>query len=667
MKEESKLEADKKEILVLFERIQTAVNSLAFLKLKRNLFPNFTIKHKERLSLLLSEINNFANGDYLVSVLGRFSSGKSSLINAILGIDILPTKISETTSVITKISYGKKEAVSIFYTDGNCIQIPFDKDALYQYLCNRGKNYSESISEVHVQVLSDDLKNGITIIDTPGLGSVFSLNNQIANDVLPKSSAIIMTLHECSGQENEEIIKRILQWNYENYYTIIFVITKKDNLDEDEENETIKSVINMIEKAKVDLQRPDLKTPYICAVSSKYEMLYKQVMSKQISIEELLRIKKLPVCSANNVFVLHDDSGFDGLVRILNKTILKSNIRIQQIINLLLNVNAIVGGIHNDFDDYLRGLEHYEKIEELEADLNKKIGFVREIEEDGHSVVFDLQKHIEERGRLYQTDKLDELIDRIYCEMCDYIDSMSFEKLRSNKSKKLVQQLEDITLRETKTYSDNFNKDIEEQRERMLEHLQDIIERAEEKSLIRANSISTEITIDKDNIRIRLSNLGKSLFVSLTTIPAAAAGGFAFGNMAFPGIGGIVGASFFGAIGLIANVIGHNDKQSEKAKTRIHESIKSFLKNQRPQNRQIISTIANSHIGYCDRLKKQLSDILRDEKNKRDDLIKLFKNEQENKEENIAAIREDLVTIAPFVKEIGLFLAKYRDLQEAKA
>lgn len=663
--EQQKLETDKVEILIIFVKIQKAVNSLAFSKLKKNLLSaNFTLRHRDRLTSLESEIKNYANDDYLVSVLGRFSSGKSSLINAILGVDILPTKVDETTSVITKISYEKKNAVWIHYRDGRCIPIDFDKDTLYKYLCNQGKNYSETILEVVVQVPSDNLKNGITIIDTPGLGSAFSLNNQTANDVLLRSSAIIMTLHECSGQENEDIIKKIFQWNYENYYTIIFVITKKDIFDDNDENDFIKSVLGMIDRVKTNLQHPDIKMPYICAISSKYEMLFKQYITGQITIDDLLKAKKLPISSVNDVHVLHTESGFEDLVRILNKTILKSNIRISQIINLLLNVNAIVGGIYNDLNDYLHYIEHYETIEDLETALNEKIDFVREIEDDGNNVVSELQKYIEEQSHLYKTDKLDDLVDKIYCEMVDYIDSTSFEKLKSNKFKKLIQQLEDIRLREIEKYSDGFNKEIETQRERMLEHLEDIIKRATKKSLSQADSISVETFFDNEDIRIHSINIGKMLFISLTTIPAAAAGGFVFGNMIFPGIGGIVGASVFGSIGLIANVIGHNDNQSEKRKASVKESIQSFLKSQRPQNRQIITSIAYGHVKYCIRLKKQLANILKDEKQKRDDLLKNYESEKENVKENVVAIRNDLMTLAPFIKEIGLLLAKYRALQD---
>jgi predicted GTPase len=48
-------------------------------------------------------------------VVGRFSRGKTSLMNAILGTDRLPTGIVPLTSVITTVAYGSKEQVIISY------------------------------------------------------------------------------------------------------------------------------------------------------------------------------------------------------------------------------------------------------------------------------------------------------------------------------------------------------------------------------------------------------------------------------------------------------------------------------------------------------------------------------------------------------------------------
>jgi predicted GTPase len=172
---------------------------LKFPKLKSNeASSSFSKNHSMRLKKLETEITNFSNNEYLVAVAGRFSSGKSSLINALIGCDILPNNIKETTGVITKVKYGSQQII-IKYKDGRQIHIPFSSNELYQYLCKGKAKYSEDITEVLVSVPAPELKNGITIVDTPGLGSSFDINDQRAMEMLSHCSAIIMTFKEVAG------------------------------------------------------------------------------------------------------------------------------------------------------------------------------------------------------------------------------------------------------------------------------------------------------------------------------------------------------------------------------------------------------------------------------------------------------------------------------------
>ena len=44
----------------------------------------------------------------LVTVMGEFSSGKSSFVNAFIGADVAPTGITPTTATINVVSYGRE-------------------------------------------------------------------------------------------------------------------------------------------------------------------------------------------------------------------------------------------------------------------------------------------------------------------------------------------------------------------------------------------------------------------------------------------------------------------------------------------------------------------------------------------------------------------------------
>ena len=55
-----------------------------------------------------------AEDRFALAVVGQFKRGKSSLMNAIIGRDILPTGVLPLTSAITVLKYGPREKLTIF-------------------------------------------------------------------------------------------------------------------------------------------------------------------------------------------------------------------------------------------------------------------------------------------------------------------------------------------------------------------------------------------------------------------------------------------------------------------------------------------------------------------------------------------------------------------------
>ena len=52
--------------------------------------------------------------DFKVLVIGEFSSGKSTMVNALLGEPILPERATTATAIITEIRYGKQKKAVIY-------------------------------------------------------------------------------------------------------------------------------------------------------------------------------------------------------------------------------------------------------------------------------------------------------------------------------------------------------------------------------------------------------------------------------------------------------------------------------------------------------------------------------------------------------------------------
>jgi hypothetical protein len=87
-------------------------------------------------------------------VVGQFSRGKSTLMNALLGADLLPTGIVPLTSVITTVRYGsRKQVVLTFVNSGSRREVPLAKLAEYvTQQANPGNVKNVACAEIELPV-----------------------------------------------------------------------------------------------------------------------------------------------------------------------------------------------------------------------------------------------------------------------------------------------------------------------------------------------------------------------------------------------------------------------------------------------------------------------------------------------------------------------------------
>jgi GTP-binding protein EngB required for normal cell division len=123
-------------------------------------------------------------------VAGEFKRGKSTVINALLGANLLPTGVVPLTSVVTLMQYGEHPLVTVVFENGQ--ERTVDLDALPEYVTERGnpKNV-KGVREVAVSYPAEWLKGGIRLVDTPGIGSVHQHNTDLTFQYLPQADAVI--------------------------------------------------------------------------------------------------------------------------------------------------------------------------------------------------------------------------------------------------------------------------------------------------------------------------------------------------------------------------------------------------------------------------------------------------------------------------------------------
>ncbi len=131
-------------------------------------------------------------GDELtVLIAGQFKRGKSTLINALIGNDILPTGALPLTSIATRVRFGV-EGATVIYCDGGSSQI--DIRDLSEFVTEAGNPANvRGVGAVDVRVHAAFL-HGLRIVDTPGIGSAFVHNTETARNALHEADVAILVV-----------------------------------------------------------------------------------------------------------------------------------------------------------------------------------------------------------------------------------------------------------------------------------------------------------------------------------------------------------------------------------------------------------------------------------------------------------------------------------------
>ncbi|MHB9842064.1 dynamin family protein [Paraburkholderia terrae] len=169
-------------------------------------------------------------------VVGRFNRGKTSLMNALLGTDRLPTGILPLTSVITTVVYGNPERVLIRY-EGRRTESEVSLSDLPDYITQqRNPGNVRRVEVAEVQLPQEILRRGFHFVDTPGLGSHIAENTQTTKRFLPQADAfVVVTSYESPVSEEELAVLRAASASFRR----VFVVLNKHDTVSDGERESV--------------------------------------------------------------------------------------------------------------------------------------------------------------------------------------------------------------------------------------------------------------------------------------------------------------------------------------------------------------------------------------------------------------------------------------------
>lgn len=198
---------------------------------------------QEEIEILKDKQKSWEEHRFEIVVIGEFSTGKSTFINALLQKAILPSKVTPTTATINFIRHLEEgpgyEVAVVNYMDGRAEEVSFAH--LDDYVTEMSQQIEVATEVRHVDLFIDSpyLEDGVVIVDTPGLQALHAEHEKITKQQIKRSHAsIFLSNMEQMGKQTEFELLRDVRNSIER---IFFIGNRLDGIPHNEVDEVMDS------------------------------------------------------------------------------------------------------------------------------------------------------------------------------------------------------------------------------------------------------------------------------------------------------------------------------------------------------------------------------------------------------------------------------------------
>ena len=458
----------------------------------------------EKLAKSLQDnIDVILSGEFEVVVVGEFSSGKSTFLNALMREKYLPSYTKETTATINYLrnaSESEYPGVAYFY-DGRTEILPsLDYDVVAQYVSTKNKTMKveENISHLDLYLDSPFLENKVTLIDSPGLNGMKEGLGDITDSQIRRSHAVIfMFSAEQSGKRSEfEYLKKV-----KDQVDTVFLVLNKIDCIKESEHETVEDKIQDLIDSYKSFFPEDTTFPEIIPVAaypalvarSKLNLDYPQNRF-DVPEEEKVILEEKSLMSSFESKLLHFLTNSE-------KTVTQIKEPVQRLLGYLAESISKYETEIETVEKQSDGAKLQEQISvlknvmaELENQLNEQRGEIRKaikvVERDTLETLDKELEDVRRQGRL-SVDELDD-IDALG----DY-----FELLNNL----LGRKLSGVVSRLDQNFRDNFFDAVQNQYTGIITALEEKLETTETESI----SFNLQINVSAKSINAGIENFNE--------------------------------------------------------------------------------------------------------------------------------------------------------------
>lgn len=170
-------------------------------------------------------------------LVGAFSSGKSTLINALLGEKLLSVQVTPETCLPTEIGYSEVEFIRLMNEDKKIADLSRSKLKDQEYLLSLQQSINADSANVWIEMGSPhpvlEQHKDLVLVDMPGWDSGISEHSLAIDNYVQCSGAYCIVIQAMDGTIRDSIQQALTELKLFNK-PVVLIITKSDKINEDE-------------------------------------------------------------------------------------------------------------------------------------------------------------------------------------------------------------------------------------------------------------------------------------------------------------------------------------------------------------------------------------------------------------------------------------------------
>lgn len=241
---------------------------------------------------------NVENNLFSIVVVGEFSAGKSTFLNALMKRWILPSFTSETTATVNYLRHTSEapnnEAGIVYYRDGSQKELDaLDLTSVEKVVstrCEEGKEHvANSTDHVDLFLESDFLKDGVMLVDSPGLNGIAANHREMTEQEIKKSHAcIFMFTADHPGSQTDFDFLRQLKSKSNN----IFFVLNKINVIKESEGQTVESVTEELRESYREQFPDEVKLPKIWPIAANAALTARDLKANEYQNGDIVKTQE---------------------------------------------------------------------------------------------------------------------------------------------------------------------------------------------------------------------------------------------------------------------------------------------------------------------------------------------------------------------------------------